>query len=99
MSTSVTGGVGAVRTTVPTNFSKVLKPQDCGDVGVNSGEADMQKEPRLELNDTLICELKISNMNKTVYENEFKILATSVENQANSQKSQEKITLEQYFGY
>ena len=58
MSTSVTGGVGAVRTTAPTNFSKILKPQDCGDVGVNSGEADMQKEPRLELNDTLICELK-----------------------------------------
>ena len=76
----MTGGVGAVRTTAPTNFSKVLKPQDCGDVGANSGEADMQKEPRLELNDTLICELKISNMNKTVYENEFKILAASVEN-------------------
>ena len=40
----------------------------------------MQKEPRLELNDTLICELKISNMTKTVYENEYKILATEVEN-------------------
>ena len=84
MSMSVTGGVGAVRTTAPTNLSKVLKPQDGGEVGVNSGDADVQKEPRLELNDTLICELKISNMTKTVYENEFKILATSVENQANS---------------
>ena len=80
MSTSVTGGVGAVRTAAPTNLSKVLKPQDGGDVGANSGEADMQKEPRLELNDTLICELKISNMTKTLYENEYKILATEVEN-------------------
>ena len=87
MSASVTGGVGAVRTTGPTNISKILKPQDCGEVGANSGATAVPKEPRLELNDTLICELKISNMTKTVYSNGFKILATSLERIESTQKS------------